>query len=382
MASHADPRTLPLKTLRSTRRWLEIAGLELIAHVLRFARWRPRRFEWARSRWVAGLAAVALLPSLAVAAVLVQHVSAHPGGARPAAAPRDPSAEPSPPMVSATLDPSLFQAAARRPSAAPALARLPQVDLNGLLVSGIPHAALAAYVTAARVTNRSDPSCHLRWWLLGGIGLVESGHAHSGGSAQPRWNGIANPPIFGPRLDGKGGFAAIPDSDHGVLDRDRKWDRAVGPMQFLPSTWQRWGGSVHGRMRDPQDIRAAALAAAGYLCAGSADLAVPQGMATAVYSYNHSFDYVRLVLTVAARYAGLDPNRLGVDRLPHDKAKKSGKPTPTPSGSPTTAASTGTASSSPSPSSSGAGTASPSPSPSGAAPSLPPVPTPTAPVIR
>ena len=357
--------------LRSTRRLLEIAVLELVAHALKLLRLRRLR-----SRWVAAIAATVLLPGLAVAATVVQHASAHPGAARAPAAPQPPVAEPTPQPLP-PLDPSLFQAAAKRAPASPAIARLPQVDLNGLSVGGIPHAALAAYVTAARAINRSDPSCHLRWWLLAGIGLVESGHARSGGSAQPRWNGIAKPPIFGPRLDGKNGFAAIRDSDHGALDHDRKWDRAVGPMQFLPSTWQRWGGSDRGRMRDPQDIRAAALAAAGYLCASSADLSQPQGMATAVYSYNHSFDYVRLVLTVAARYAGVDPNKLGVDRLPKDKPKKTAKPSPSPSGSPSPASSGTSPSASPSPSGGGGGTPAPSPTSTGP-PTLPPVvPTPT-----
>jgi hypothetical protein len=229
--------------------------------------------------------------------------------------------EPTPPAPSPGLDPLLFRAAAKRPPAAPVLARLPQVDLNGLSVAGVPRAALRAYVTAARVANREDQTCHVRWWLLAGIGLVESAHGRSGGSASAGWNGIARPPIYGPRLDGKHGYAAIHDTDHGTLDGDKRWDRAVGPMQFLPQTWQRWGTSTNGHLRNPQDIRAAAVAAARYLCAGSADVSQPQGIATAVFSYNHSFEYVRLVLSVAARYAGIDPRSLGIDRLPHDKQK-------------------------------------------------------------
>jgi membrane-bound lytic murein transglycosylase B len=221
----------------------------------------------------------------------------------------------------------------------------------------------------------------VRWWLLAGIGLVESGHARSGGSVAARWNGIARPPIYGPRLDGRHGFAAIHDTDRGVIDHDKLWDRAVGPMQFLPSTWRTWGGTdKHGRIRDPQDIRAAALAAAGYLCAGGADLSQAQGMAAAVYSYNHSFDYVRLVLSVAAKYAGLNPDALGVNKLPHDKpAAKKGKAGATgasPAASPSASAGgSSSTSASPSPSSSSHGSPSPSPSPSG--PSIPPLPTPT-----
>ncbi len=45
------------------------------------------------------------------------------------------------------------------------------------------------------------------------------------------------------------------------------YDRAVGPMQFLPGTWGRWGsdGDRDG-VSDPQDVDDAALAAARYLC--------------------------------------------------------------------------------------------------------------------
>jgi hypothetical protein len=84
-------------------------------------------------------------------------------------------------------------------------------------------------------------------------------------------------------------------------------------MQFLPSTWERWGNG------NPENIVAAADATARYLCASGGDLSTPRGMALAVFSYNHSFDYVRLVMSVGAKYAGIDPSTLGIDQLPTDK---------------------------------------------------------------
>jgi len=372
------PRKRMRPRLRHLRRQLEIVLLGLLLRVLR----APSRLRLAvlhrapapRLRWVAIASGLVLLPSLAVGGMLMQRAAAREHGASAPLAAGAPEPTPSP----ATYAPSVFAAAAKRPPAAPVLPRLPQVDLNGLSVAGIPRAALRAYVSAAAMADHADPTCHVRWWVLAGIGMVESGHAHSAGSTSPHWNGIAKPPIFGPQLDGKDGYDEIRDTDHGVLDKDKVWDRAVGPMQFLPQTWQKWGGLTKGHPRDPQDIRAAALAAASYLCAGSADLSHPQGLATAVYSYNHSFDYVRLVLTVAARYAGLNPDSLGVSHLPHDKqAKAKPSSSPTPSASPTSSTSaTGGTTSSPSPTPTDGGSSSPSPGPSGA-PSLPPVPTPT-----
>ena len=369
--------TLP-RRLRAVRRQLEITGLELLAAVLRR---RPRPSWPPRLPWVAAAVAVVAV-AVALTTVLLPRSTARSASAqRPADAGPALVADPTPPT--GVLSPDAFAGAAKRPAASAPLQRLPQVDLNGLSVAGIPPAALAAYVTAARTTNRSDPGCHLRWWLLAGIGLVESDHARSGGSTSAKWNGIARPPIYGPRLDGSQGFAAIRDTDRGALDGDKKWDRAVGPMQFLPSTWRSWGGTgAHGRMRDPQDIRAAAVATAGYLCAGSADLSQLQGLATAVYSYNHSFDYVRLVLSVAARYAGISPDALGVNRLPRDKQPTKKHPkgaAANPSAKPSPSASGGGTSPSAAPSSGGSHPPTPSSSPS-SGPSLPPLPTPTGPV--
>ena len=79
----------------------------------------------------------------------------------------------------------------------------------------------------------ADPGCHISWTLLAAIGRVESNHGRFGG-AQLGSDGVSRPEIRGPQLDGAGAFAAIADSDHGTLDRDKVWDRAVGQMQFLP----------------------------------------------------------------------------------------------------------------------------------------------------
>jgi membrane-bound lytic murein transglycosylase B len=253
------------------------------------------------------------------------------GSAGPSA---HPSVQPSPSATPLSLTPAdiaaslgdlrdlrSFDRLARKPQAAAPIRKLPQVDLLKVNVGGIPPVAAGAYVRAARHVAVSDPNCRLRWWLVAGIGFVESGHAASGGSHAAGWNGIARPPIIGPVLDGSGGFAAIHDTDHGAYDGDRRWDRAVGPMQFLPSTWRTWGQN-NGRVGNPENIVAAADATARYLCASGGDLSSPHGMALAVFSYNHSFDYVRLVMSVGARYAGIDPATLGVDNLPTDKQYK------------------------------------------------------------
>ncbi|TNC20912.1 lysozyme family protein [Amycolatopsis alkalitolerans] len=79
--------------------------------------------------------------------------------------------------------------------------------------------------------------------MLAAIGQVESQHADNG-NLDP--SGTTLTPILGPRLDGTNGFAAIRDTDGGALDGDKTWDRAVGPMQFIPSAWRRYGVTIDG----------------------------------------------------------------------------------------------------------------------------------------
>ncbi|MFC7221331.1 lytic transglycosylase domain-containing protein, partial [Streptomyces polyrhachis] len=184
--------------------------------------------------------------------------------------------------------------------------------------SGIPATVLDAYRKAERVLATQRAQCHLPWQLLAAIGKVESGHARGG---RVDTNGTTLKPIVGPRLDG-GGFARITDTDGGAYDGDATYDRAVGPMQFIPSTWARWGKDGNGdRRTDPNNIYDAALAAGHYLCASGSDLRTSKGLRRAILSYNHSDTYVRTVL------AWLDFYRKGTRAVPDGTA-----PLPTTSG--------------------------------------------------
>ncbi|QPP11030.1 lytic transglycosylase [Streptomyces bathyalis] len=169
----------------------------------------------------------------------------------------------------------------------------PRSALDKPSESGIPASLLAAYKKAVSSINASDPACGLRWELLAAIGKVESGQARGGAVDK---DGTTLRPILGPVLNGSG-FARIHDTDRGRLDGDRRFDRAVGPMQFIPSTWSRWGTDGNGDgNRDPGNVHDAALAAAGYLCAGERDLTSKAGLHRSILSYNNSQDYLRTVL--------------------------------------------------------------------------------------
>ena len=192
--------------------------------------------------------------------------------------------------------------------------------------SGIPGTVLAAYQKAANDLALAMPGCHLTWPLLAGIGKVESAHA-SGGKVEP--NGNTRGRILGPVLNGGPGMAAIADTDHGVYDGDASWDRAVGPMQFIPGTWTTFGADGNGDgIKDPHNVFDAARAAGDYLCAGGANLADPQGLVQAVLRYNHSMDYVSTVLRWMQTYStadGDDPGHPGRDH-PADRRHRQRRP--------------------------------------------------------
>jgi hypothetical protein len=126
----------------------------------------------------------------------------------------------------------------------------------------IPPAYLAAYQRAARTCP------HLSAALLAAVGKIESNH---GRGWPPRW-------------------ATTPGIAYGT----ENYAGAAGPMQFLASTWARWG-----RGGDRWDYRAAIPAAARKLCA---DGVAGGDMRAALWAYNPSRRYVAHVLAEARRY--------------------------------------------------------------------------------
>lgn len=167
----------------------------------------------------------------------------------------------------------------------------------------IPQRALAAYAGAALRFAETQPECQLGWNTLAGVGSVETAHASlddAGLNAQ----GVAEPSIIGPVLDGSEGVMEVPDTDGGELDEDEEWDRAVGPMQFVPETWETHAtdGNLDGDT-DPQQIDDAVMTAAAYLCDGGEDLTNDDAWVSAVTTYNQSITYAQDVAAIAESYA-------------------------------------------------------------------------------
>ena len=198
----------------------------------------------------------------------------------------------------------------------------PQFRLANDLPSGplgIPGVVLQAYKLAANRVGAESPQCKLPWFLLAGIGRIESNHASNGSVDQ---YGTTINPIAGPVLDGSlAGNAVIKDTDGGRIDGDPAHDRAMGPMQFIPSTWASWGSDANGDGKsDPNNIFDATYSAGRYLCAGVADIMAEGTRVAAVLRYNRSMEYVANVLGWAGAYAtGVMPT----NPIPEAKRKAS-----------------------------------------------------------
>lgn len=170
-------------------------------------------------------------------------------------------------------------------------------------VTGVPERALQAYAYAHTVVAETQPDCRLTWVTLAGIARIESNHGRFQGRTLGE-DGRPSTPIIGIPLNGGPNVRAIGDTDGGQLDGDQVWDRAVGPFQFIPTSWAKWRSDGDGDgAGDPQDIDDASVAAARYLCAGNRDLSTGLGWQRAVLSYNNSAAYVQSVYAAAEGYA-------------------------------------------------------------------------------
>lgn len=243
------------------------------------------------------VAVVVVIAALIAAAAFVDETPA---------APRPDAVAPAP-APSTTMSPVQPEAEAVTPPSATANVSgvAPDWIAQTAAASGIDETAVAAYGSATLKLAKEQPGCKLGWTTLAGIGGIESGHGtYKGSRLLP--DGTASPPIIGPALNGKTGFAAIASDAESVRwHGDEQWDHAIGPMQFIPSTWDKWQSDGDGDgVLDPHNIFDAAYAGGRYLCASGADLTTGEGWTRAIFSYNRSDQYVRDVLARANSYAG------------------------------------------------------------------------------
>lgn len=168
---------------------------------------------------------------------------------------------------------------------------------GGAPVHLVPGRAADAY------RNGSAWCSGLGWEVLAGVGFEESKHgSHEGAVLDPLTGRVAQPGdgagLFGPPLDGSHGRMRLPvgrwEGWHGLAG---PWLRAVGPMQFLPGTFEEHAadGDGDGAM-DPHDIDDAAATAARVLCGKQPAVG---DVALALRRYNNSTPYVQRVLDYA-----------------------------------------------------------------------------------
>ncbi|MFC4469245.1 C40 family peptidase [Streptomyces xiangluensis] len=187
---------------------------------------------------------------------------------------------------------------------------------EGGSAADIPPRMLAAYKKAVQQVGKHVGKhvrkCRgMRWPILAGIAKAESNHAVGRNIAA---GGDIRPKIYGVLLNGSGAggnTTVFPDTDGGTWDGTSGGERAVGPFQFLPSTWEGVGKDAGGdKTADPHNADDAALGAAIYLCGNGRDLTKRAQLKAAILQYNHSTEYVANVLGWIDQYtaAAKDPD--------------------------------------------------------------------------
>ncbi|RZT64638.1 membrane-bound lytic murein transglycosylase B [Leucobacter luti] len=259
---------------------------------------RPRRARW-RTAVIGGLA-LAAVAVVGIGAAVIGGADAAPAGSG-GATETDPAPAAVPPAEPTDATDAAAAAGDVDAAAAPVVDPVWAADLADR--AGIPEPAMLAYAGAALTLSQEQPGCGIGWNTLAAIGYVETHHGTIGG-ARLDDDGRALPRILGVPLDGVA-FDAIADTDGGRLDGDADWDRAVGPMQFIPQTWADYGRSASGGVPDIDRIEDAALSAATMLCTIGGDVRVPENWIAAVNAYNPSVAYNNDVADAADHYAGL-----------------------------------------------------------------------------
>ncbi|TVT16503.1 NlpC/P60 family protein [Amycolatopsis acidiphila] len=149
----------------------------------------------------------------------------------------------------------------------------------------IPERALIGYATGELTLRKEQPSCHLSWVTLAGIGKASSDHGRFGGNSLDG-NGTVRTAMGAVPLQGAAGEAAS--------------DQRGGPMQLTQQEWKRVRGA--GSI---QDIDDAAIAAGRVLCANGTDLQAGLGWWKAIANYRDSDLFRQQVLGNAQLYAAL-----------------------------------------------------------------------------
>ena len=162
----------------------------------------------------------------------------------------------------------------------------------------IPPIALNAYA------RTGQPCPGVDWAVIAGIGKVESNHGRITGNGADS-SGVVTPTILGPPLDGSGAggnTTPMPSGKwEGQYGSSGPWLRALGPMQFLPETFEKYGADGDGDgQKDPHNIYDATAAAANLLCANQPESATDA--TEAVLAYNQSESYRDKVFEWADNY--------------------------------------------------------------------------------